>query len=105
GIVVQTDVIGFYPVACLPVTKSDDVLEVAKAYGAEVKDGENGTKELTLPNQRSFFVKPEKDAVFISQAAASLTRLPGNAPKLLKKMVAEYDLSAAVSVKNIPDMY
>src|ERR1051326_7187853 len=44
GVIVQTDGAGFYPVACLPITKPDDVMEVAKAYNAEVQDGENGTK-------------------------------------------------------------
>jgi uncharacterized membrane protein len=105
GVIVQTDGSTFYPVVCLPISKPDDILDVAKAYGADVKDGENGTKELVLPNRPPLYMKSQNDAVFISSAAASLSRLPANALEILTKMVADYDLSAAVAVKNIPEMY
>ncbi len=105
GVIVQTDGAGFYPVGCLPIGKASDVLDVAKAYGAEIKDGENGTKEMVMPNHRSLFVKAQNDMVYISIAASSLSRLPANPQELLTRMVGDYDLSAAVSVKNIPEGY
>lgn len=105
GLIVQTDGAGFYPVGCLPISKIDDVLDVAKAYGADVKDGENGTKQLALPNGKSFYVKPQNDVVFISIAAASLAKLPANPQEILAKKVGEYDVLAVVSVKNIPEAY
>ena len=42
GVIVQTDGDNFLPVGCLPVTKPDDLLDVAKGFGAEIKDVENG---------------------------------------------------------------
>lgn len=105
GLIVQTDGTGFYPVGCLPIAKVEDALDVAKAYGADVKDAENGTKHLALPNGKSFYVKSQNGVVFISVAAASLERLPDDPQAILTKMVAEYDVSAVVAVKNIPDVY
>jgi hypothetical protein len=105
GVIVQTDGSNFYPVACLPVAKPDDALEIAKAYGAEIKDAENDTKELSLQNLPPFYMKSQNDTVFISHTAAALSRLPENPQGILTKMVADYDLSAAISVKNVPEMY
>ena len=105
GVIVQTDGDNFLPVGCLPVTKPDDLLDVAKGFGAEIKDGENGTKEIVLPNKRSIFVKVDGGMAFISISAASLGKLPANPQQLLTKMVGEYDIAAHISVKNVPEMY
>jgi hypothetical protein len=104
GVIVQTDGAGFYPVACLPVANPDDVVDVAKAHGAEVKDGENGIKELVI-NNRTVYMKSEGETVFLSIAPASLSHLPANPQAILTKMVADYDLAAAISIKNVPEMY
>lgn len=105
GVIVQTDGTQFLPVGCLPVLKPQDLLDVAKGYGAEIKDSDDGAKELVLPNQRSIFVKQDGGMAYISISAASLARLPANPQQLLTKMVADYDLAAHVSVKNVPEMY
>lgn len=105
GVIVQTDGGNFLPVACLPVTKPNDLLDVAKAYGAEIKDGEGGTKEIVMPNKRSVFVKVEDNMAFVSMSPASLGKLPANPKQQLTKMVGEYDLTVHASVKNIPEMY
>jgi hypothetical protein len=105
GVIVQTDGMQFYYVACLPIANADDVLEIAKAHHAEIKDGENGTKELSIPNKPPIFLKTEKGVSFLSIAPASLTKLPANALEILGKRVGEYDLSISLAVKNIPDMY
>jgi hypothetical protein len=105
GVIVQTDGANFIPVACLPVIKGDDLLGVAKNYGAQVKDGENGAKEITLPNKRSVFVKQENGLAFVTTSAASLSKLPANPQELLTKMAGEYDLTVHASIKNIPEMY
>ena len=105
GVIVQTDGAQFYYVACLPVAKADDIIEIAKAHNAEVKDGENGTKELSIPNKPPIFLKAENGVAFLSIAPASLAKLPANPLEILGKMVGEYDLSVALAVKNIPEMY
>ncbi len=105
GVIVQTDGAQFYYVACLPIAKVDDVLDVAKAFQAEVKDGENGTKELSIPNKPPVYLKAQNDVVFLSLAPTSLAKLPANPLEILGKMVGEYDLSVALAVKNIPEMY
>lgn len=104
GVIVQTDGAGFLPVGCLPVTKLNDLLDVAKGYGAELKEGDEGVTELVLP-QRSIYVKQESGLVFISTSAGSLARLPENAQSMLGKLVTDYDLAALISVKNVPEMY
>ncbi len=105
GLIVQTDGAGFYPVVCLPVSKLEDVLDVAKAHQIEVKVGENGSQELIMPNGQSLFAKSQNDMVFISRAPASLAHLPGNAQEILKNRVGDYDLTVALSVKNVPEMW
>jgi hypothetical protein len=105
GVIVQSDGAKFLPVACLPVPKVDDLFDIAKAYGAEVKDADDGAREVVLPNQRSIFVKPNNGLCFISLSASALARLPENAQALLGKAVGEYDLGGAISVKNIPEQH
>src|SRR4051794_2793643 len=105
GVIVQTDGSQFFYVACLPVANVDDVIEIAKAHRAEVKDAENGIKELSIPNKPPIFLKAENGVVFLSISPSSLAKLPANPLEILGKMVGEYDLSVALSVKNIPPMY
>ena len=102
GVIVQTDGAQFYYVACLPVANADDVIEIAKAHNAEVKDAENGIKELSIPNKPPIFLKAENGVAFLSIAPASLAKLPPNPLEILGKMVGEYDLSVSLAVKNIP---
>ena len=105
GVIVQTDGQNFIPVGCLPVTKVDDLLGVVKNYGMQIKDSDNGGKEIMMPNQRSIFVKQEGGLAFISTSAASLAKLPANPEELLTKMAGEYDLAIHASVKNVPEQY
>jgi hypothetical protein len=105
GVIVQTDGSQFFYVACLPVAKAEDVIEIAKAHRAEVKDTENGIKELSIPNKPPIFLKAENGVAFLSMSPASLAKLPANPLEILGKMVGEYDLSVSLAVKNIPPMY
>ena len=105
GLIVQTDGAGFPFVLCVPITKVDDVLEIAKGYGAEVKDDQNGIKQLALPTGKSYYLKPQKDVVFLSTAAASLNKLPADPQAILMKRVGEYDLSAVIALRNVPEVY
>jgi hypothetical protein len=105
GVIVQTDGAQFLPVGCLPVLKPNDLIQVAKGYGAEVKEPEDGVQELVLPNKRSIFVKQDNGMAFISISAASLARVPANAQDILAKLVGEYDIAAHISVRNVPEMY
>ena len=98
GMIVQTDGSQFFYVACLPVAKAEDVIEIAKAHRAEVKDAENGIKELSIPNKPPIFLKTENGVAFLSIAPASLAKLPPNALEILGKMVGEYDLSVSLAV-------
>lgn len=105
GLIVQTDGAGFPFVLCVPITKVDDVLEIAKGYGAEVKDDQNGIKQLALPTGKSYYLKPQKDVVYLSTAAASLNKLPADPQAILTKRVGEYDLSAVIALRNVPEVY
>jgi hypothetical protein len=105
GVIVQTDGAQFYYVACLPVANADDIIEIAKGFNAQVKDAENGVKELSIPNKPPMFLKAENGVAFLSISPSSLAKLPPNALEILGKMVGEYDLSVSLAVKNIPEMY
>jgi hypothetical protein len=105
GVIVQTDGSQFLPVGCLPILKASDLFDIAKGYGATVKEAEGGVTEMVLPNKKSVFVKPDAGLVFVSVSAASLGRLPANAQDILTKLVADYDLAGHISMKNVPDMY
>jgi hypothetical protein len=104
GVIVQTDGIAFFPVACVPVVKPEILFDVAKGYGAEVKEGEGGITEVALP-QRTIYVKLEGGMAFISNSIASLARLPREPQQVLTSIVGEYDLAARISVQNVPEMY
>ncbi|HEX5472449.1 MAG TPA: hypothetical protein VFW73_11210 [Lacipirellulaceae bacterium] len=105
GLIVQTDGASFYPIVCLPVAKLEDVTDIVKAHQIEVKDGENGSKELVMPTGQSLYAKSQNDMVFISRVPASLEHLPTDAQEILKKRVANYDLTVSLSVKNVPEMW
>jgi hypothetical protein len=105
GVIVQTDGANFFPVGVLPVKKPKDLIDVAKGYGAEVKDAGDGVQELALPNQRSLFVKQNGDTAFVSSSAAALAKTPANAQEILSKLVGDYDLAGHVAVRNVPEMY
>jgi hypothetical protein len=105
GIIVQTDGAQFYYVAAIPVANPDDLLEIAKMHQADVKDADNGTKEISIPGKPPIFLKTENNVAFLSIAQASLAKLPPNPLEILGKMVGEYDLAVALRVRNIPEMY
>lgn len=105
GIIVQTDGAQFYYVAAIPVANPDDLLEIAKMHQAEIKDADNGTKEVSIPGKPPIFLKTESGVAFLSLAPTSLGKLPANPLEILGKMVGEYDLAVALRVRNIPEMY
>jgi hypothetical protein len=105
GVIVQTDGAQFLAVGCLPLLKPKDLLDIAKGYGAEVKDADNGATELVLPNKRSVFFKHANNMGYIGATAASLARLPKNPQEVLAKLVSEYDLAGNIAVRNVPEMY
>jgi hypothetical protein len=105
GVIVQTDGDNFLPVGCLPVTKPEDLFDVARGYGAEVKDGEGGVKELEFAGGRSYFVRLQNGMAFIATSAPSLARVPANAQQILTQLVGEYDVAAHISVRNVPEQY
>ncbi len=105
GVIVQSDGAQFFYVACLPITNMDDLVEIAKTYGAEVKDAENDTKEFSIANKPPIFAKAQDGVMFFSVAQASLANLPANPLEILGEMVGEYDLAVSLAAKNVPPMY
>lgn len=105
GLIVQTDGATFRPIGCLPLTNPDDVLALVTGYGVQVKDAEDGAKELVLPNQQSVFFKHEAGWGFVSLSADGLTRLPEKPQEIMAELVTEYDLAAHISMKDVPAMY
>src|SRR5262249_33515756 len=74
-------------------------------HQADVKDAENGVKELSMPGKPPIFMKTENNVAFLSTAQASLGKLPPNPLEILGKIVDEYDIALALRVTNIPEMY
>lgn len=105
GVIVQTDGSQFLPVGCLPVLKPNDLFEVAKGFGAQVKEGENGVTEVVMPNKKSIYVKQDGGMAFISVAPGSLAKLPPSPQEILSKLVGEYVVAGHIAVKNVPEMY
>jgi hypothetical protein len=105
GMILQTDGMQFVPVACLPVTKVDDLLQLAENYGAKVADIGESVKEISLPNGQSGYVKAEGNWAFLAATADSLARLPADPQEILADLVADYDIALMFSVQNIPEMY
>lgn len=105
GVIVQTDGQGFLPMFCVPVTNIDDLLGVATAYGAQLRDGDNGIKVLTLQDDKTVYVKHADGWAFVSQTSASLADLPEDPAARFSKLLTEYDVAVTVSVKNVPEAY
>jgi hypothetical protein len=105
GIILQTDGTRFIPVACLPVTKLDDLLQVAENYGAKAQDAGKGVKEISLPNGQSVYVTANDNWAFVAQSADTLADLPADPQKTLAGLVTDYDVALQFSVQNIPQMY
>ena len=105
GLIVQTDGMQFVPVVCLPVTKLDDLLEVAENYGAKVADVDGGVKEVSLPNGKTLYVAADGPWAFVGQTAAALARLPAKPQETLAELVGDYDVAVMFSIQNVPEMY
>jgi hypothetical protein len=105
GIIVQTDGASLSPTFCLPVKNMDDLLAVAVAWGSQLNDGEDGVKNLALPNGQTIYVKEDGGFAFISQSDAALANLPKEPETTFAKLLTEYDVAANVSVKDIPEGY
>jgi hypothetical protein len=105
GVIVQTDGSAFLPIGCLPVSKPNNVIEIATGFGATVTDTADGVKQLVLPNQKTFFLKQQNGWAFISLSPAALSKLPAAPQDVLADLVTEYDIAARVSMKDVPEMY
>ncbi len=105
GLILQTDGARLLPIGCLPVTKHSDLLDIAKAYGAQITDANDGVQQILLPNQQSYFVKHTNGWSFIGISADSLASLPDDPRATLADLVTDYDLAARVSVKDVPEAW
>jgi hypothetical protein len=105
GLIVQTDGNALLPVVCLPVKNLDDLVGIAVAYGAQVNDGDDGAKELVLPNEQSLFVKHADGFAFLSTSTAALAKAPKTPGQSFGKLLTDYDIAAKIIVKNVPENY
>ena len=105
GVIVQTDGAQLLPVGCLPVKRLSDLLDVAAGYGIDVKEAEDGIRELAQPNKRSVFVKEDDGWAFIGPSPATLARLPENPQATLEELVSDYDLGLRFSIKQVPEAW
>ena len=103
--IVQTDG-EFLPVGCLPVIKPNDVFDIAKGYGAEVKEGEDGVKEFVAAERAVAFREAGRRRGVRQHVGRRRSRSCRPIRRtFLAKLVGEYDLAGHVSVKNVPEMY
>jgi hypothetical protein len=105
GAVVASDGNSFLPVIALPVKELDDLVAVATAYGAQVADGEDGAKELILPNQQSLFVKQGGAYALCSTSTTALAKVKQDPQPAFEKLLSDYDIAANVNLSNMPEMY
>lgn len=105
GLILQTDGAALLPVICLPVPKANDLLDIAKAYGAQVAETEAGLKEVQLPNQQTYFVKGQNNWLFISNSAHALDKAPQDPPASFGELVGDYNLAVRLSLKNMPESW
>lgn len=105
GVILQTDGAQFLPVGCIAVTDLGKVLGIVQGFGAQIKDGADGIKEIALPNGQSIHVKESNGWAYIGQNPAALSNLPANPAADLNSIVADYDLGARVDVQAVPEQY
>lgn len=104
GVVLQTDGAEFTPVACLPVSDIDSVLEVAENFGLEPFDAGNGVYEIEIQEQTAY-LKQSGAWIFAAQSLEALGTAPADPTSELAKLVASYDLGVTVMVQNVPELY
>jgi hypothetical protein len=103
GLIAQSDGVSFQPVYCLPVKNTDDLLNIAIGFGAQLSDGDDGVKVLALPNEQTLYVKAGDGWTFVSRIPAALANLPAKPQGTFAKLLTEYDIAANLSMDNVPE--
>lgn len=105
GVILQTDGNDFLPVGCIAVTDLNKVLAIVQNFGAQIKDGTDGVKEIALPNGQSIHLKESNGWAYIGQNPDALASLPADPAAELSTIVANYDIGARVDVQAVPEQY
>jgi hypothetical protein len=85
------------------VKNTDDLLNIAIGFGAQLSDGDDGVKVLALPNEQTLYVKAGDGWTFVSRVAAALANLPAQPQETFAKLLTEYDVAASLTMDNVPE--
>ncbi len=105
GVILQTNGQDFLPVGCIAVSDIDKVLNIVRGFGAKIDDGEDGAKQIALPNGKTIHLKESNGWAYIGQSEDAIANLPADPEAELNKIVADYDLGARIAVQNVPEQY
>ena len=105
GVILQTDGQQFLPVGCIAVTDINKVLAIVQGFGAQIKDGADGAKQIALPNGQTIHLRNRTAGPTSARREAALASLPADPAAELNKIVADYDLGARIAVQNVPEQY
>jgi len=102
GIVLQSDGLGFAPLAVLPVARPDALFAVLETNGIRALPAADGVRELLLPNGMSVFAKSDGTWTMLGDSPEAFAKVPASLHADLAALAGEYDIAARIIVKNVP---
>jgi hypothetical protein len=102
GVVLQSDGMGFAPLAVLPVAKPDALFAVLEANGIRTLPAADGIREMLLPNGMSVFAKSDGGWTMLGDSPQAFAKVPATLHADLAALAGEYDIAARIIVKNVP---
>lgn len=105
GGMVTTDGVDFKVVGFVPVTDLDKLIETVERQGnREVRDAGDGVLEIEGP-QQSVFIKEQAGWAFVANSKEALEDVPADPAKIVKPLIADYDVAVQASIRNVPELY
>lgn len=87
--------------AMVPVTNTDQILQLLKTLEIPIQEGDDGVMEVTVQGQ-TVFAKAQNGWILVAQKPEQLATAPADPGKLISSLADTYDIGARIYVQNIP---
>jgi hypothetical protein len=103
GLIVLSDGEAVVPIVCLPVERPVEIFEMAAIFGGQPRPGADGTIELSLGAYPPVYFKSQGGWTFASLSTDAFAQLPADFEAQFARQLGEYDTSAALLGRNVPE--
>lgn len=104
GVVLQTDGTQFAPLACIPISDIDPMMDMLDTFQLDYDELGEGVVQIDLPDQ-TLYVKQSGEWTYVAQSADAFDAAPADPLPVLSELVSEYDLGVRAYVQKVPPMY